>query len=44
MRMLIILALVAIVIAALVMLLRSGGPRVTTIEHKRDEHDREDRE
>lgn len=44
MRMLIILALVAVVIAALVMILRSRGPRVTTIEHRRDEHDRQDRE
>ncbi len=44
MRLVIILALVAIAIVALVMILRPSGPRVTTIEHRReeDEKDRDD--
>ena len=39
MRLGLILALVAIAVVALVMLLRPSGPRVTTIEHRRDEAD-----
>ena len=39
MRLLLIIALVAIVVIALVMILRSAGPRVTQIEHRRDEED-----
>ena len=39
MRILIIVALIAILVVALVMVLRSGGPRVSTIEHRRDEED-----
>ena len=44
MRLVIILALVAIAIVAALMVLRSGGPRVTTIEHRREdeEKDRDD--
>ncbi len=32
------------VLIVVVILLRPSGPRVTTIEHRRDETDREDRE
>ena len=44
MRMLIIIALVAIVVIALVMILRSGGPRVITIEHRRDDNEEDGRD
>lgn len=33
------IALIAAVFAALVLLLRGSGPRVTTIEHRRDDDD-----
>ena len=41
MRGLIILVLLLIVVVAVVMILRPSGPRVTTIEHRRDERDDE---
>ena len=37
MRVLLIVAVVAIAILALVMIARSSGPRVTRIEHRRDD-------
>lgn len=43
MRLLLYIALIAVVFAALVLLLRGSGPRVTRIEHRRDEHE-EDRD
>lgn len=44
MRFLIILALLLVLAVAVMMILRPSGPRITTIEHRRDEDDREDRE
>ncbi|HXH52879.1 MAG TPA: hypothetical protein VNH53_05570 [Sphingomicrobium sp.] len=45
MRTLLIIALVAVVIIAVVMLLRPSGPRITTIEHRdRREDNDEDRD
>lgn len=43
MRLLIWILLIAIVVVALVMILRPSGPRITTIEHRRDEAEEEDR-
>ncbi|MDQ3077437.1 MAG: hypothetical protein M3Q83_01190 [Pseudomonadota bacterium] len=40
MKFLLIIAAVGLLIAALVMLVRRSGPRITTIEHRRDEDER----
>ncbi len=42
MKTLVILAIVLIVAVALFAVLRPSGPRVTTIEHRRDETDGDD--
>lgn len=42
MRLLIWGVLIAMVVVAVVIILRPSGPRVTRIEHRRDEDDRED--
>lgn len=39
MKLLLILALVGILIVAVLMALRGGGPRITTIEHRRETTD-----
>ena len=44
MKLLLILALAGIVVIAVLMILRSGGPRVTHIEHRRDDRDEKDRD
>ena len=44
MRFLIILVLLLVLAVAVAMMLRGSGPRVTHIEHRCDEEDREDRE
>jgi len=44
MRLVIWIVLIAIVFAALVMIMRSGGPRVTTIEHRREDENEKDRD
>ena len=43
MKFLLILALVGIAVVAVLMILRPSGPRITTIEHRRDD-DEEDRD
>ena len=42
MRLVLILALIAVGIVALVMILRPSEPRVTTIEHRREDNDGDD--
>ncbi|WP_294012283.1 hypothetical protein [Sphingomonas sp.] len=44
MRFVIILALLLVLVVAVMMLMRPSGPRVTHIEHRRDEDESEDRE
>ncbi len=44
MKLLIILVLLLVLAVAVMMILRPSGPRITTIEHRRDEVDKEDRE
>lgn len=41
MRLLIWIVLIAIVVVALVMIMRPSGPRVTRIEHRRDEDEKD---
>jgi hypothetical protein len=41
MRLAIWIVLIAIVVVALVMILRPSGPRVTTTEHRRDEDEKD---
>ena len=39
MKFVIIIALIVVVVAIVLMLLRPSGPRITTIEHRREEID-----
>ena len=43
MKLVLIIALLVALAVALVILLRPAGPRITTIEHRRDDEDEEDR-
>ena len=42
MKLILTLALIGIVVIAVMMILRPGGPRVTQIEHRRDDRDEKD--
>ena len=44
MKLLLTIALVGVIVVAVLMILRSSGPRVTHIEHRRDDHDEKDRD
>ena len=44
MRLLIWGALIAMVLVAVILILRPSGPRVTRIEHRRDEDEEKDRD
>ena len=42
MKLILVIALVLAIVVALAMVLRSGGPRVTTIEHRRETDEKDD--
>ena len=44
MKFLIILVLLLVLAVAVAMMLRPSGPRITRIEHRREDEDREDKE